>query len=121
MAFVTIPACHDLKFLFLVMHPLEAILQLQVGSDQAAVLNLPYIVDSLKASDFHSSSHLQKWVSRVTSLIHAKHPGARWAGLCLALQTSILSKDVMLETAQSWVGVVLPILSVSLSVSFSYS
>jgi hypothetical protein len=95
------------------MHPLEVILQLQLGSDQAAVLSLPSVVFSITPAHFESSPHLQKWISRVTSLIHSKHPGARWAGLCLALQTSMLSKDLMVESAQNWITIALPMLSVS--------
>ncbi|KIJ56927.1 hypothetical protein M422DRAFT_23065 [Sphaerobolus stellatus SS14] len=95
------------------MHPLETILQLQVGSDQAAVLNLPYITASLTPTQFSPSPHLQKWISRIASLIHAKQPGSRWAGLCLALQTSVLNKAIMMEAAQGWVGSALPMLSKS--------
>ncbi|KAF8514880.1 rRNA processing/ribosome biogenesis-domain-containing protein [Hysterangium stoloniferum] len=93
------------------MHSLEIILQLQVGSDQAAVLSLPYLISSLTSAHFSPSPHLQKWISRLSSLLHSKHPGARWAGLCLALQTSILSKNVMVEAAQNWIAVALPIVS----------
>ena len=96
------------------MHPLELILQLQVGSDQTAVSCLPSIISSLTPAHFEPSPHLQKWTSRLTSLIHSKHPGARWAGLCLALQTSVLNKDVMVEASQSWIAITLPMLSVGL-------
>ncbi|KAF8515002.1 rRNA processing/ribosome biogenesis-domain-containing protein [Gautieria morchelliformis] len=93
------------------MHPLELVLQLQVGSDQTAVLSLPSIISSLTPPYFEPSPHLQKWISRVTSLIHSKHPGARWAGLCLALQTSVLNKEIMLEASQGWIAITLPMLS----------
>lgn len=96
------------------MHPLEAILQLQVGSDQAAVSNLPYISSTLTSTHFQPSPHLQKWIARVNSLIHAKLAGARWAGLCLALITSVLSKGVMIEASQNWIACSIPLLSVSL-------
>ncbi|KAI0346803.1 hypothetical protein BDW22DRAFT_1386488 [Trametopsis cervina] len=84
-------------------HPLKTLLQLQLASDGSAVLHLPYVLSSLTAKDFEASSHLQKWTARVNSLVHSKDEGARWAGLCIALRTSVLSQILMLECAQSWV------------------
>ncbi|KAF7352611.1 Pre-rRNA-processing protein rix1 [Mycena venus] len=92
-------------------HPLKALLQLQLGSDSYAVLHLPYILASLTAESLLPSPHSTKWTARVNSLLHAKTPDARWAGLCLAHKTSVLSKSTMIECAQSWIGIALPILS----------
>jgi hypothetical protein len=93
-------------------HPLKTLLQLQLSSDGNAVLHLPYILSSLTQEAFAPSSHLQKWTTRINSLIHSKDGGARWAGLCIAHRTSILSKPVMLECAQSWVTASLSLIAV---------
>jgi hypothetical protein len=93
-------------------HPLKALLQLQLGSDSYAVLHLPYILASLTAESLLPSPHSSKWTARINSLLHSKAPDARWAGLCLAHKTSVLSKSTMIECAQSWIGIVLPVLSV---------
>lgn len=97
------------------VHPLKTLLQLQLASDALAVLHLPYVLSTLNSEVLQPSSHTQKWTTRVNSLIHSKDAGARWVGLCLAYQTSIYSKSLMLECAQSWVTVVLPLLSVRMS------
>lgn len=95
-------------------HPLKILLQLQLGTDASAVLHLPYVLRTLSVRTFSPASvHLQKWSARISSLIHSKDAGARWAGLCIALKTSTLYKSLMIECAQSWVGVALPMLSVS--------
>ncbi len=96
-------------------HPLKALLQLQLASDAYAVLHLPYILDSLNSEALRPSQHTQKWSTRVNSLIHSKDAGARWAGLCIAFNTSFFSRDLMLECAQSWVTAVVPLLSVRMS------
>lgn len=95
------------------IHPLKNLLQFHLASDSSTVFHLPLISSSLTPEAFSPSSHLSKWTTRVNSLIHAKDPGARWAGICLALQTASLSKDMMLECAQGWITIVLPMLSVS--------
>lgn len=95
------------------LHPLKALLQLQLASDSYAVLHLPYVLASLTSTCFSPSPHIQKWTTRIHSLIHSKDPGARWAGLCIAYQTSLFSKSIMIECAQNWLGVALPVLSVS--------
>ncbi|KAJ7368529.1 rRNA processing/ribosome biogenesis-domain-containing protein [Mycena albidolilacea] len=92
-------------------HPLKALLQLQLGSDSYAVLHLPYTLASLTAESLLPSPHSSKWTARINSLLHSKAPDARWAGLCLAQKTSVLSKSTMIECAQSWIGIVLPVLS----------
>lgn len=95
-------------------HPLKALLQLQLASDSYAVLHLPYVLASLTSACFLPSPHTQKWTTRINSLMHSKDPGARWAGLCIAYHTSVFSKSTMIECAQNWLGVALPILSVGL-------
>ncbi|KAJ7180313.1 rRNA processing/ribosome biogenesis-domain-containing protein [Mycena crocata] len=92
-------------------HPLKALLQLQLGSDSYAVLHLPYILTSLTAESLLPSPHYSKWTARINSLLHSKAPDARWAGLCIAHKSSVLSKSMMIECAQSWIGIALPVLS----------
>ncbi|KAJ7639023.1 rRNA processing/ribosome biogenesis-domain-containing protein [Roridomyces roridus] len=93
-------------------HQLKALLQLQLGSDSYAVLHLPYILASLTPECLVPSAHSSKWTARINSLLHSKAADARWAGLCLAHKSSVLSKPMMIDCAQSWIGVALPILSV---------
>ena len=97
------------------VHSLQTFLQLQLASDNTAVLNLPYLIQFLSPQHLQPSPHLQKWVTRINSLIHSKDPGARWAGLSIACQTSIISRELMLENARSWVGAALPLFSVRVS------
>lgn len=98
-------------------HPLKVLLQLHLGSDSNAALYLPHVLASITAEALQPSSHTQKWTTRVHSLLHAKDASARWAGLCIALRTSIHSRTLMIECAQGWVTVVLPMLSVRTSQS----
>ncbi|KAI0638331.1 rRNA processing/ribosome biogenesis-domain-containing protein [Trametes polyzona] len=91
-------------------HRLKDLLQLQLASDAYAVLHLPFVIESLSREDFQPSPHTQKWIARINSLIHSKDPGAKWSGLCLAFQTAVFSKDIMLECAQSWVAAAMPLL-----------
>lgn len=93
-------------------HPLKTLLQLQLATDASTVLHLPWVVSTLSPACFTPSSHLQKWATRVNSLIHSKDPGARWAGLSLALQTALHSRETLMENAQGWLGVALPLFSV---------
>ncbi|KAI0251352.1 rRNA processing/ribosome biogenesis-domain-containing protein [Lactifluus subvellereus] len=93
------------------VHPLKTILQLQLASDNAAVLNSPYVIQFLSPQHLQPSPHLQKWITRINSLIHSKDPGARWAGLSIACQTAIFSREILLENARSWVSAALPLLS----------
>ncbi|KAI0750951.1 rRNA processing/ribosome biogenesis-domain-containing protein [Daedaleopsis nitida] len=92
-------------------HGLKQLLQLQLGSDASAALHLPFVLETLTKQDFLPSPHTQKWIARINSLIHSKNPGAKWSGLCLALQTATFSRDIMLECAQSWVGAAMPLLT----------
>ncbi|KAI3612208.1 ribosome biogenesis protein rix1 [Moniliophthora roreri] len=93
------------------IHPVKALLNVQLASDSSAVIHLPYILQIINADYFLPSPHLQKWSLRITSLLHSKEAGAKWAGLCLAHGTSLYSKSVMIECAQSWLGIALPILT----------
>lgn len=97
------------------LHPLKGLLQVQLASDASAVLHLPYVLETLSAEHLQQSPHTQKWCTRVNSLLHSRDLGARWSGLCLALQTSVHSKSLMMEYAASWIGVALPLLSVRVS------
>ena len=94
-------------------HRLKTWLQLHLATDDSAVTNLPFVLNSLTEEDFLSQGHVQKWTIRINSLIHSKDPGARWAGLSIALRTATLSRDVMNECAQGWITAVLPMLLVS--------
>ena len=98
------------------VHPLRTSLQLHLASDDAAVLNLPFVIQFLSPQHLQPSPHLQKWIIRINSLIHSKDPGARWAGLSLACQIAAFSRELMLENARNWVGAALPLFSVRLSI-----
>ena len=91
---------------------IKSLLQFQLGSDNSTVRNLPYCLSTLTSECFVPSAHVAKWTSRVNSLMHAKDPSARWAGLCLAFKTSLLSQAIMIDCAQSWVVIALSALSV---------
>ncbi|KAG0709826.1 rRNA processing/ribosome biogenesis-domain-containing protein [Suillus ampliporus] len=92
-------------------HPLKSLLQLQLASDASSVFHLSFVLSTLSEDSLSPSPHLQKWTSRVTSLIHSKDAGARWAGICIAYRTSSLSKSIMTECAQSWAGLGLSIIT----------
>ncbi|KAF9247388.1 rRNA processing/ribosome biogenesis-domain-containing protein [Melanogaster broomeanus] len=92
-------------------HPLQALLQFHLASDASAVVHVPYVLEHLSPPYFAPSPHLQKWVARITSLMHSKDPGARWAAISIAYRTSILSRSLLIDNAQSWIGIVLPLLS----------
>ncbi|KDQ19056.1 hypothetical protein BOTBODRAFT_126918 [Botryobasidium botryosum FD-172 SS1] len=92
-------------------HHLETLLQYYLVTDQVAVLHLPLILSSLARSHFRPSQHLQKWKIRAQALIQSKDSGARWAGLCLARECARLDKELLVDCAQSWLAVVLPMLS----------
>ncbi|KZT13037.1 uncharacterized protein LAESUDRAFT_754063 [Laetiporus sulphureus 93-53] len=92
-------------------HLLKSLLQLQLGSDASAVLHLPFVLETINPDILSPSPHTHKWTARINYLLHSKDAGARWAGLSLALRTAICSKAMMMECAQSWLGVALPSLS----------
>ena len=98
---------------------LKTLLQIQLASDASAVRHLPFSLTSLTQESFKPSPHLAKWTTRIHTLLHSKDSGARWAGLCLAYKTSILSQNLMVETAQSYLGVALPLLSVRATIQLS--
>ena len=92
----------------------HVLLTSHLASDVSACQLLPEVVRVLDSNPqiLGPSPHQQKWVARVSSLLHSKEPSARWAGLTLALRTAQLSKPLMLERAQGWVALALPMLSV---------
>ncbi|KAJ8086825.1 hypothetical protein PM082_005650 [Marasmius tenuissimus] len=92
-------------------HPLKTVLNLHLASDASAALHLPYVLSILSPQSFATSPHLTKWLLRVNSLLHSKDASAKWSGLCLVHATSLHSKSLMIENAQSWIQVALPILS----------
>ncbi|KAF8138503.1 rRNA processing/ribosome biogenesis-domain-containing protein [Boletus edulis] len=93
-----------------VPHQLQTLLQFLV-TDASSIAHLAYILDHLSSSCLAPSPHLQKWVTRVTSLIHSKDPATRWAAICIAYRMSFLSRSLLIENAQSWVGIILPSLT----------
>ncbi|KAH9062756.1 rRNA processing/ribosome biogenesis-domain-containing protein [Lactarius vividus] len=93
------------------IHPLRTFLQLHLASDDAAVSNLPFVIQFLSPQHLQPSPHLQKWITRINSLVHSKDPGARWAGLSIACQIALFSRALMLENARNWVGAALPLFS----------
>lgn len=95
-------------------HPLKILLNIHLASDASAVLHLPFILNAITPGYLEPSPHLSKWTARIQALLHSKEPGGRWAGLVLAQKTAIISQTLLLENGQSWVGVVLPLLSVGL-------
>ena len=99
---------HAQHFIMQSVHPLQNLLQIYLASDTSTVTNLPFITSTLTVELFAPSPHLTKWVTRIQSLIRAKDPGARWAGFCIALKTAGLSRDLLLENAQSWCTYALP-------------
>ncbi|EAU84647.2 hypothetical protein CC1G_00166 [Coprinopsis cinerea okayama7 len=90
---------------------LKSLLQVQLASDSSSVIHLPYVLQVLDKSCFIPNSHLTKWTARIGSLLHSKDAGGRWAGLCIAHKSSLLSKEFMIDAASSWMPVVLPMLS----------
>lgn len=93
-------------------HPLRILLHDYLALDSLVVVNLPHVVAGLSADALAPSPHSQKWTARINSLLHSKESGLRWAGLCLALRTTKLSMNAMMESALGWVTVALPMLSV---------
>jgi len=98
------------------IHPLRTFLQLHLASDDAAILNLPFVIQFLSPQHLQPSPHLQKWITRINSLIHSKDQGARWAGLSIACQIALFSRALMLKNARNWVGATLPLFSVRPSI-----
>ncbi|TDL29691.1 hypothetical protein BD410DRAFT_758724 [Rickenella mellea] len=93
------------------MDCLAHILQVHFASDESAVANLPFVLSLLRKETFSNSPNLTKWSTRVNSLIQSKDPGARWAGLCVALESARLRREFLMEGAQGWITAALPMLS----------
>ena len=74
-------------------HWLTTWLQLHLATDDSAVTNLHFILNSLTGQDSLSQGQVQKWTIRINSPIHSKDPEARWAGFSIALRTATFSKD----------------------------
>ena len=98
---------------------LKALLQTQLASDASAVRHLPFSLTFLTRDSFNPSPHLAKWTARIHALLHSKDSGACWAGLCLAHRASVLSQSLMIQTAQSYLGVALPLLTVCVTIQLS--
>ncbi|KAF8913747.1 rRNA processing/ribosome biogenesis-domain-containing protein [Gymnopilus junonius] len=90
---------------------LKSLLQTQLASDASATRYLPYCLSMLTADSLQPSPHSTKWTTRINALLHSKESGARWAGLCLAYKSSLLSQGLMIDAAQSWITTALPIFS----------
>lgn len=91
---------------------LQTFLQIHLASDSSSVIHLPFILQNLNVQILENSGHRSKWNARISSLIHSRESGARWAGLCIARQCAVLSKSFIAQSGQGWVSVVLPMLSV---------
>lgn len=102
-------------------HILKGLLQFQLASDAQAVLNAPYVLGCISSSALRPSPHLSKWLTRINTLVRAQDPGVVWAGLAFALQTAVSSKSIMIESANGWLTVALPILAVRFSLYISCS
>lgn len=96
---------------------LESILQIQLSSDTLATVFLPSILITLSTAQLSKQpSHTNKWIARITALMQSKDKdvGARWTGICLAKKTLELRRDLIVECAQRWINLTLPLLSVSI-------
>lgn len=93
-------------------HPLKTLLNIHVASDRSAALHLPFVLGALQPESLAPSLHLPKWIARIQSLLHSKESGGRWTGLVLAQKSASMSKTLLLENGQGWVGVGLSLLSV---------
>ncbi|KAF8603486.1 hypothetical protein BDV93DRAFT_473123 [Ceratobasidium sp. AG-I] len=102
-----------------IKHPLELLLQNHLGTDTAALAHLPGLLLALEQPDIFgdgphsvlSAGVLGKWNARISSLLHSREASSRWIGLYLARYTAAASRPILVESAQGWVGVVLPMLS----------
>src|ERR1700753_3681839 len=91
---------------------LQTLLHTQLLSDVSAVRSLPHILSLLSEEALESSTHIGKWSNRINAFIQSKESATRWAALTLALRCSMLSRAFMLNSAQAWITVTLPMLSV---------
>ncbi|KIO31087.1 hypothetical protein M407DRAFT_221600 [Tulasnella calospora MUT 4182] len=93
------------------MDNIGGILQHQLATDATTLAQMPIVLQTLTADHLKPSQPTGKWMARINSLLHSREPSFRWAGLCLADKTSELSVQLMLEHAETWIGIVLPMLS----------
>lgn len=96
------------------MDNIGGLLQHQLATDVTALSQIPIVLQNLTEDHLKPSQHTGKWMARINSLLHSREPSLRWTGLCLADKTSELSVQLMLEHAETWIGIVLPMLSVRL-------
>jgi hypothetical protein len=97
-------------------HPLELLLQNHLGTDESAIKFLPNVLTTIQQPEiFGESRVLGKWNARINSFLHSRETASRWVGLYIARYTAIASRQILIDNAQGWVGVVLPMLSVSAS------
>ncbi|CAE6477230.1 unnamed protein product [Rhizoctonia solani] len=95
-----------------VKHPLELLLQNHLGTDDSALRYLPNVLTTLQQPDiFGEARVLGKWNARINSFLHSREAASRWVGLYLARYTALASRQILVDSAQGWVGVVLPMLS----------
>ncbi|CAE6428872.1 hypothetical protein ACGC1H_000975 [Rhizoctonia solani] len=93
-------------------HPLELLLQNHLGTDESALKYLPNVITTLQQPDiFGEARVLGKWNARINSFLHSREAASRWVGLYLARYTALGSRQTLVDNAQGWVGVVLPMLS----------
>ncbi|KDN48003.1 hypothetical protein RSAG8_03019, partial [Rhizoctonia solani AG-8 WAC10335] len=93
-------------------HPLELLLQNHLGTDESALKYLPDVITILEQPDiFGEARVLGKWNARISSFLHSREAASRWVGLYLARYTALGSRQILVDNAQGWVGVVLPMLS----------
>ncbi|KAF9509877.1 hypothetical protein BS47DRAFT_1300928 [Hydnum rufescens UP504] len=94
------------------MQLLDVILQRQLASDEAAVVNVLNVLSLITPSVLSSSTSQRLWIARINTLLERpKHYGARWAGLCLAHRTALLNRELLVGSAQTWISFALPLLS----------
>lgn len=94
---------------------LAGLLQHQLAADSNAFSQLPVVLASLDKQHFENKASTTKWTNRLNSLVHSKDVSVRWSALCLIHKTCQLSLPTMLEHAEKWIALVLPMLSVSIS------
>ncbi|CAE6463879.1 unnamed protein product [Rhizoctonia solani] len=93
-------------------HPLELLLQNHLGTDESALKYLPDVITILEQPEiFGEARVLGKWNARISSFLHSREAASRWVGLYLARYTALGSRQILVDNAQGWVGVVLPMLS----------
>ncbi|KAF8743078.1 rRNA processing/ribosome biogenesis, partial [Rhizoctonia solani] len=93
-------------------HPLELVLQNHLGTDESAIKYLPNVLTVLQQPGILQETRvLGKWNARINSFLHSREAASRWVGLYIARYTALGSRQILIDNAQGWVGVVLPMLS----------